>query len=311
MAPPRLGLVGVGRWGRRYVDTIVRLPCAQLSAVTTSRSHGDLFPAGCNIFPSWPEMLDGAELDGVVLAVPPQLHRPIAEACIEHRLPVLVEKPMATTVDDAVAIAAAARRARVPVMVDHTHLFSPAFQRLRQMVGPGPLVIRGEGGDHGPVGRPVDPLWDWGPHDVAMCLALTGAMPTSVDARRASIKPDGGVLTEIVLRFDRGDAAVLTVGNAMEHKRRFLRVVDGDQVLVYDDLAPHKLTRQGKDGVDAVEVDEQWPLDRVVQDFVATIRSGAEEHESADRGVDVVRVLAAADHDLDQPSAAAGHPSAR
>jgi predicted dehydrogenase len=297
MDRPRLGLIGVGRWGRRYLATIDRLGCARLSAVTTSQTTLEL-PAGCRAFRTWPEMLDGPALDGVVLAVPPQLHRPIAEACLDRRIPVLLEKPMATSLADAQHIAEVAAHAGVPVLVDHTHLFSPAFQRLGQLVGPGPLTIHGEGGGDGPVGRPVDPLWDWGPHDIAMCLQLTAAPPASVAARRITETPDGRSLTELRLRFPGGDEALLVVGNAMAAKRRLFEVDDGSQLLIYDDLAPDKLIRRragGEAGEDTVPIADEWPLDRVVKEFAGLIGSGATGHPSLELGVDVVRVLTAAD----------------
>jgi predicted dehydrogenase len=290
----RLGLVGLGRWGRRYVETIGSVPGAELRAVATSRDQVEGLPPGCLVVRSWRRLAE-APLDGVVLAVPPQLHREIAEQCIARRMPVLVEKPMATGVEDAGRLAAAAHAAGVFVLVDHTHLFSPAFRRLRDLVGAGPLAIRGEGGNDGPVGRPVAPLWDWGPHDVAMCLALTGAPPTSVEARRQVTTADGRELIDLTLRFARGDEARLTVGNGMPRKRRSFQVDDGDQVLRYDDLAPDKLVRSGPAGDEPVEVPAGRPLDQVVTEFVAGIESGAGPHPSVDLGVDVVRVLNAAE----------------
>jgi predicted dehydrogenase len=299
----RLGLVGLGRWGRRYADTIARLPGVRLATVATSRAPDPPLPPDTRVVRSWPELLavggpeggpaHGCGLDGVVLAVPPQHHRAIALACLARGLPVLVEKPMATTIDDATAIAEAARRSGVPVLVDHTQLFTPAFERLQQLAGPGPLRIRGEGGGHGPFGRAVDPLWDWGPHDVALALTLAGATPTAVQAHRHAVTADGGVLTDLVLRFERGDVAWLTVGNAMADKRRYLRVDDGQQVLVVDGLSPHPLTRDTGTGPAVVDVAASRPLDRVVEQFAALAVAGVGHHPSVDLGVDVVRVLAA------------------
>jgi predicted dehydrogenase len=292
--PLRLGLVGLGRWGTRYLETVNGIPEAQLAAVTTSRPRPPGLDPDCQLFARWPEMLAAAHLlDGVILAVPPALHRPMAEACVEWQVPVLVEKPMATSVEDAVAMAAAAHRSQVPIMVDHTHLFSPAFERLRRIVGAGPLEIHGCGGADGPLGRSVDPLWDWGPHDVAMVLALTGSMPIEVEARREP-GPGGRSLSRLTLRFERGDKATLVVGNGMACKTRSLEVDDGEQRLVYDDLAADKLVRYVNGGGEAIAVSAELPLRRVVKKFLRTIRV-REVHASAALGVDVVRVLETAD----------------
>ena len=112
-APLRLGLAGLGSMGRNHLrvisshpDTIlaaVAAPPAEVleAAVAQTRARGFADPL---------VMIATAELDGVVVAAPTNNHSALALAAIERGLPVLVEKPRAATVDDAIAIVAAARK---------------------------------------------------------------------------------------------------------------------------------------------------------------------------------------------------------
>jgi predicted dehydrogenase len=238
-------------------------------------------------------MLATSELDGVILAVPPQVQRRITESCIAARTPVLVEKPLATRLEDAERMAQAARDAASLVMVDHTHVFSAAFERLRAIVGMGPLSIRSEGGNWGPFDRPIDGVWDYGPHDVAMCLEVTGTTPQALRINRRREGSGGSLLVEMSLWFPHGHNATITVGNLMRQKRRLFEVDDGRRVLIYDDLAPHKLIERREGGMDvAIAVDDKPPLTRVVEAFVSSVRSGYCSHPSLPLAVEVVKVLA-------------------
>jgi predicted dehydrogenase len=214
---------------------------------------------------------------------------------------VLVEKPLATSLADAEHLAAAARAARTLVVVDHTHLFSLAFQGLQQRIGPGPLRIRSAGGSWGPFGRPVSALWDWGPHDVAMALALARSRPASQEVTPRVSGPGDRLIVDLALRFDSGTTADMTVGNALARKRRRLEVDDGSCVYVYDDLAPDRLTRRTGARYLPIPVAAEPPLRRAVEAFERAVRSDAVSHSSLALGVDVVRVLESADRAMAGP----------
>jgi hypothetical protein len=81
-------------------------------------------------------MIAEAELDGVVIAAPTTAHVALALAAIERGLSVLVEKPLAATVDDGLAIVAAARRRR-PVQVGHVERYNPAVLEMGRLLRAG------------------------------------------------------------------------------------------------------------------------------------------------------------------------------
>ena len=126
----------------------------------------------------------------MIVATPPSLHFAMAKAALEAGKPVLVEKPFTCDIAEAEALAALSRRLSVPLLVEHTQLHAPAFRALAALIpGMGGLrAIHARANAEGPFRPDVPVLWDWGAHDVAMCLSLAG-VPSRADARRLQRRP--------------------------------------------------------------------------------------------------------------------------
>lgn len=291
-APVMLGLIGVGRWGRNVVRSLGGLADIAVLTAVASRNPdtAGLAPPDCRIFADWRDMLVAGGLDGVVIAAPPALHAEMTLAAIAAGIPVLVEKPLTMDPAEARAIQAAARAANVPVQVDHIHLYSAAFRRLRTLLPEiGPLrAIRSQAGNRGPYRGEVSVLWDWGPHDAAMAMAVTGRPPIAVTATR--LARDGlAENVEMVLDFGDGLTACAVLGTLMDRTRRF--EVEGEGgTLIYDDLAEVKLLKSGQ----PVMVSGEPPLAQALRDFCAVATGRAKPDGGLELGVWVVDVLAQA-----------------
>lgn len=305
----RLGLVGAGRWGRSFIRTLGAARDARLAGLASRNPQSAaLVPAGCRITADWRELLDPAVVDGVIIATPPRLHAQMACAAIEAGLPVLVEKPLTLDVAEARSIRDLAAARGALVMVGHTHLFHPAYRALKAMQpGYGPVrEIRAEAGNHGPFRPDVPVLWDWGAHDVAMCLDLLGAMPGDVDAavlERRELEEGIAETVRIRLSFAQGTVAELRMSNQAPRRRRF-EVACERATLAYDDLAAAKLVVTERGASRPVEIAPDLPLAVEVAEFAAAIAAGSRDASQLDLGVRVVETLAAC-------SAAALGPSAR
>ncbi len=93
----RLGLVGAGAWGRNYIRTIAGLTGVVLArAASRNPDTQSLVPPDCVVTPDWRELVGATDLDGLILAVPPKVQAAIAEAAVRARLPLLLEKPIAS-----------------------------------------------------------------------------------------------------------------------------------------------------------------------------------------------------------------------
>jgi predicted dehydrogenase len=127
----RIAVVGAGQFGRKHVETVRNEPQCELVAVVDPRLPEDL---GVAAFAECREMLDRVRPQGVIIATPNALHVPIGMACVERRVPILVEKPIADSVAAAGELVAAAERARVPLLVGHHRRHNPVLEKAREIV---------------------------------------------------------------------------------------------------------------------------------------------------------------------------------
>lgn len=228
--------------------------------------------------------LDGA--DAAVVATPPSSHRSITCACLEAGLPVMLEKPVALTIDDSNAIFSASEQAGLPVLVNNVHLFSVAFETLRSMTKSwSPVEIESKGGGFGPF-RDYSSLLDYGPHDLSMSLSI---LNESLDAHFIErLHSENGEIFRISLMSKRGSALIVT-GNGFPSKNRRFEVRCGPRIAVYDDLARDKLVVDGR----PVPSSNEPPLRRAVLAFHRLVQTGWIEgwRHSTEMNSDIMRVI--------------------
>jgi predicted dehydrogenase len=138
-SPAGIGLIGLGRHGRRYADHLHDgdIPGARLVAVCRRNLRAGARDAkryGVALAPSPDALCQREDVDIVVVVVPPGLYPPIVAAAAAAHKPTLLEKPLAADVRGARRILSTMRRARLPAMVAHTLRFDPRVLALRRAV---------------------------------------------------------------------------------------------------------------------------------------------------------------------------------
>jgi predicted dehydrogenase len=137
----RIAVVGAGAIGQAHIGAIRSSHTVELVALADSspgaKVHADA--AGVPFCVSLAELLAKHKPDGVVLATPNPLHVPQALECIAAGVPVLLEKPIAPTVEAAQALVDAVDAARARVLIGHHRAHSPIMARAREVVASGVL----------------------------------------------------------------------------------------------------------------------------------------------------------------------------
>jgi predicted dehydrogenase len=134
--PIKLAVVGAGLVGRRHITAIANAEDAVLSAVV---EPSDAQIDGVPVFSNLDEMFDRQPVDGVILSTPTSLHTEGALHCIARGIPVLVEKPIATTAAEAAQIANASASTGVPVLVGHHRRHNPIIQKAASLIRDGAI----------------------------------------------------------------------------------------------------------------------------------------------------------------------------
>lgn len=139
MAPDRIGvgLIGVGRHGLRYARHILHdLPHASLRAVCRQHPEQGFDLPGAspiNVYGTAESLVADPAVDAIIVVTPPIFARDICRLAVEARKPVLIEKPLATTVADAGSMVALAREASIPLMTAQTLRFDHTIQQMKAL----------------------------------------------------------------------------------------------------------------------------------------------------------------------------------
>jgi predicted dehydrogenase len=253
----KLGIVGVGRWGRVLASTFEK---ANVEVSAYNRADPEKFTADVGKYLPLPELI--REVDVVAAAAPPEVTSRVFTACQEVGRPCLLTKPImgATEIDDVKPLSATC-------YVDYIHLASPLYQRLkkaasgRQISG---LKIDFHG--DGPVRR-FPGFYDYGAHALAMVHDLLGfGRLTHIFALGTCVSGPGKELVHANFRIS-GVPVVATIGNGAKTSMRRVEVqLDGDLKITYAER--DRIATLDIDGKQSMRIAGHDPLSLLVERFL-------------------------------------------
>lgn len=320
---PGIAIVGYGYWGPKLVRNF--LQNASLSPVVIVEENPERLARGLRESPgvqglaSFTEALGRADIAAIALATPVATHHPLAKAALEAGKHVLVEKPLATTAHDAdELVALAAARQRV-LAVDHTYVYHPAVQRIRELVRTGELgritYIDSTRINLGLFQHDVNVLWDLAVHDLAIINAIIDERPVSVQAiGTAHLSQHIENIGVLILRYASGLFVHVNCSWVSPVKIRHMLIGGDRKMIVYDDLNTNEPVKIYDTGVIArtdeernrllyeyragdvtsPRIPQREALANLVADFTRAIRDGGRPASDGRFGADTVKILEAA-----------------
>ncbi len=260
----RAAVVGAGYWGPNLVRNFTSAPDWELAAVCDLDvdrarklvgSRSDVL-----VTASLDEVLARDDVDAVAIATPARTHHPIAMAALRAGKHVLVEKPLADNVPDAREMVATAEAHGLVLMTDHTYCYTPAVQRIRELVADGSLgeilFVDSVRINLGLIQPDVDVFWDLAPHDLSILdYVLPGGLaPVGVAAQGADPVGAGkACVGYLTLPLPGGAMAHVHVNWLSPTKIRQLVIGGSQRTLVWDDLNPQQRLSIYDRGVDLVQ----------------------------------------------------------
>jgi predicted dehydrogenase len=293
----RFGMVGTGYWADEvHAAGVASHPDAQLVGVwgrDPQKASRVAARHDAEAFAEVDDLLDA--VDAVVFAVPPQVQADIAVRAAEAGKHLLLEKPVATSLEEADRLVDAVSRNDVSTVVFFTERFVPARESwLQDRIDNAPLGARAtwmaslQTPDNPFAGSPWrqedGALWDVGPHALSILLPALGPVADVTGFR------GHGDLVSLVLRHESGATSTLQLSLTMPPDATLF------EVKMYDE---HGWRLRPDDDTDVVEAQQ-----RAVSELVENVRAGRCEHRCDVRfGRDVVEVLHRAEQVVGRPAA--------
>ena len=248
--PIQVGVLGAGPWGLNHVRGLAREPRCRLSAVAepdpSKRALIAELAPGARWTASADEVIADPAIDAVVIAAPASTHVELALAAFAAGKHVLIEKPVARTVEEALRVRDAARAAGTVGMVGHLMVYHPAVRRIGELLDSGslgaPLYLHAMRVNLGRIRSDETALWCFGPHDLSMIDAILGEQPSTVSAcGTAVLQPGIEDVVFVTLRYPSGILANLHLSWLHPRKERRFTLVCAHKMVELDDVSPEKL----------------------------------------------------------------------
>lgn len=323
-APVRIAIIGYGYWGPNLVRNFAGTPGCEVAAVSDFdagklASCARLYP-GTNTTTDYRDILNDPRIDAVAIATPAHSHFELAMESLRAGKHVLVEKPLAQTSDQVCRLIDEAARRKLVLMVDHTFVYTPAVQKIRQLIAEGSLgeifYYNSTRASLGLFQNDVNVIWDLAVHDISIIQYILDEMPLAVSATgSAHVRGTPENMAHITLFFEGSRVAHISVNWLSPIKVRQTFIGGSRKMIVYDDMEPTEKIKVYDKGI-TVDITEEkarqlrigyragdmWAphlpaseaLSTEAQHFLDCVRSGATPITSGSTGLGVVQILEAA-----------------
>jgi predicted dehydrogenase len=317
----RVGVIGAGRMGKLHSRVLSEMPDVELACVADVKADVAAEVAAAHGARAVAEPAEAVGLvDAAIIAVPTQEHLRAAEPFVAAGKPVLIEKPIAASSEDAEALLDLADRTAATVQVGHTERFNPAVEAIRRFEIVPKFIEAHRISPYTFRSADIGVVLDMMIHDIDLVLSMAAAEPVRVDAVGVNVIGAPEDIANARLTFANGCVANLTASRLAIKSERKMRIFSEQAYLSVDygkrlgmvvkksenldliqmaremdaaDLA--ELAFKGADYTKLVKIEQlvidetTEPLRKQAEAFVRSIRDGAEPVVPGAEGLAAVR----------------------
>lgn len=324
----QVGVIGYGYWGPNLVRNFMAAPGSSVVAVADLREER-LQPLR-KLYPSLKGEKDAGSIindpgvDAVIIATPVASHFDLAMAALKAGKHVLVEKPLATTSDQARQLIDVAAARNLVLLVDHTFVYTDAVRKMRELISTGALgeiyyydAVRV---NLGLFQHDINVIWDLAIHDLSIMDFVLPDKPVAVSATGISHVPGQPEnVAYITLFFANRQIAHVHVNWLTPVKVRHTLIGGSEKMILYDDLEPSEKIKVYDKGITvtprpedvykllvsyrsgdmyAPRLDNTEALQNEALHFIDCIENGASPETDGQAGLRMVSMIEAAEKSL-------------
>ncbi len=276
----RVAVIGVGHLGQHHARLLAGMPGVTLvGAVDAKPGRAQEVAAkyGTEAFLDAADVLE--RVDAVVVAVPTAAHVEVSLPFIERGVAVLVEKPIAESVEQAERLDAAAKRRGSVLATGHTERFNPAVVAALPLVSNPRFIEVHRLGAFPERSLDIDVIFDLMIHDLDLLLVAVRSAVVSVEAVGVNVLTPRTDIANARIRFASGCVANVTASRISRDRVRKVRFFQQDSYVSVDyaaqEVEVYRLVPgQGRPGIEGgpLKVTQEEPLLRELADFVEAVR---------------------------------------
>ncbi|MBW6397551.1 Gfo/Idh/MocA family oxidoreductase [Roseomonas sp. HJA6] len=261
-----IGVIGYGYWGPNLARSVAETDGCRLAAIADFSSAalsraGKRFP-GAALYQDPQSLIEDSAVDAVLIATPVATHYALAAAALRAGKHVIVEKPIASSSDDARRLIDDADRRGLTLMVDHTFVYTSAVQKISELLRAGDLgdvyYYDSTRVNLGLFQHDVNVIWDLAVHDLSILDYLLQEKPLAVSASGAGHIPGRQEnMAHLSLFYPSGTVAYLNVNWLAPVKVRQTLIGGSRKMIVWNDLEPSEKIKVYDRGVTLGDGPEQ------------------------------------------------------
>lgn len=302
MRSVNVGVIGVGAMGQNHVRVYSKIKNANLLAIsdltkgTLSKVSKEYHTVG---YVDYSNVLEMPEIEAVSVCVPTTYHYEVVMKAIEQGKHVLVEKPIAFTLDEAKEMVDAAQDAGVKLATGHVERFNPAVLEAKRLIDDGVIgeVVSASAKRVGPFPpriKDVGVTIDLAIHEVDIMFYLFDSPVSRVYANMGSRleKCEYEDHAELMMKFESGTVGVLETNWLTPYKKRELEIIGVDGIISIDYI-DQAVKLYGKNA-QKINVTHKEPLKEELNAFLSCIINDEEPKITGEDGIHALKVVLAA-----------------
>jgi predicted dehydrogenase len=297
----RVGVVGVGYLGKIHARIYSRLPDVELIGVVDidpTAAEASAKECGCTAYTDATVLLD--KVDAVSIVVPTVQHLSVARPFLEHGIHMLLEKPIASTLEEGAEIVRLAEQRGAMLQIGHLERYNAGVMGLAARIKNPRFIEAHRIGEFVARATDVDVVSDLMIHDIDIILSLVGAPLSTVSATGLPVLTNQVDIANAHLEFENGCVANVTASRVSSKQLRRIRIFEehsyealnfiDQQIDSVKTLPPCNGKEWPEIVREKIEIEPRQPLDAELADFIQTIRRGSKPQVDGTTGLEALRV---------------------
>lgn len=296
----KFGVIGAGKIGTFHTRTLSKLEEVQLVGVCDvdiNRAQALAKEYNCTPFTDYSELLK--QVEAVIVAAPTPLHHKIGMYCLKQKVHTLMEKPIASTMQEARELVQTAAENKVLLQIGHIERFNPAvIEAFKYIKDPKFIAIK-RMGPYDPRMSGVGVVLDLMIHDIDLLLTMLKSEVVSIDALGLSAFSQYEDIANVRLKFANGCTADVTASRASFEKARYMNLYQEDAYISVDFMnARLKIYRKKTPVIKSLEdvdiifpqVGKQLSMTSEILHFIDCIKNNKTPAPSGEKGAKALQL---------------------